>query len=208
MTRIGMAGKLIKFFYIVLIVMAAMWVVSPLPCFAQGQVVQCGCYCGKSTAPPCSDEKCKSVCGGQEPSSSPPGATRIPAAQTRNWVFIDTNRDGDSLYYDSNRVTINRDKKTFDVDVKYVYSSAGKQGILQWAKKKGRYTAEYENLSYEIDRYLFDYSSARFEEDAWDLYTDQGKNIDGDTPLGDWETFDSDSPQYLIYQKVKRDFNL
>lgn len=32
-------------------------------------VVSCGCYCGKTTDPPCSDEKCKQVCGWQEPSS-------------------------------------------------------------------------------------------------------------------------------------------
>jgi hypothetical protein len=206
MTRTGMNRR--NFFYTVLIVMAVMGLVDPLACFAQGQVVQCGCYCGKTVAPPCSDEKCKSACAGQESSSSSSGSASKPAEKVRNWVYIDTNHDGTSLYYDSKSVVVNREKRTFDVDVKYVYSSAGKQDIARWAKEKGYYTAEYENLSYEIDWYVFDYSSARYEEESWDLYTEQGKNFDGNDSFGDWETFSSDSPQYLIYQKVKRDFNL
>ena len=133
--------------------------------------------------------------------------TAVNAEKVRNWVFIDTNHDGDSLYYDSNSFK-NRDKGIFDVDVKYVYSSAGKQDIARWAKEKGYYTAEYENLSYEIAWYAFDYGSAMCAEFSWDMYTDQGEDIDGGAPFGDWETFDSDSPLYLICQKIKRDFNL
>ena len=41
----------------------------PQASFAQ-RTVSCGCYCGKTTPPPCSDAKCKSVCGWKEPSSS------------------------------------------------------------------------------------------------------------------------------------------
>jgi hypothetical protein len=196
-----------KFFYTLSIMMAVVWVASAWPCLAQGQVVGCGCYCGKTVTPPCSDEKCRSACAGQEASPSSGGAPSS-ANQVRNWVYIDTNRDGTGLYYDANGVVINRDNKTFSVEVKYVYSYAGKQDIVRWAKEKKYYTAEYENLSYEIDEYFFDYRSARYEEDAWDLYTDQGKFIDGDESYGDWVTFSADSPQYLIYHKVIRDFNL
>jgi hypothetical protein len=50
-----------------LIVAAVTMMLIPSLSFAQ-QTVSCGCYCGKMTPPPCSDEKCKEVCGW--PSSS------------------------------------------------------------------------------------------------------------------------------------------
>ena len=54
---------------LILSIITAFILVFPQASFAQ-RTVSCGCYCGKTTPPPCSDAKCKSVCGWKEPSSS------------------------------------------------------------------------------------------------------------------------------------------
>jgi len=35
----------------------------------EGKAVSCGCYCGVSLSPPCSEAACKRACGWKEPSS-------------------------------------------------------------------------------------------------------------------------------------------
>ena len=52
--------------YLVFILTVLIFVAIPSKSFAP--VVKCGCYCGKVTDPPCSDEKCKQVCGWKGPS--------------------------------------------------------------------------------------------------------------------------------------------
>jgi len=54
----------------VLIGLAVMGMLNPLVSFAQvgGAVVACGCYCGKTISPPCSEERCKQICDSSESS--------------------------------------------------------------------------------------------------------------------------------------------
>jgi hypothetical protein len=49
----------------------ALLLFAAAPAHAQ-RAVLCGCYCGKTTAPPCSDAACKAVCGYVAPPASNP----------------------------------------------------------------------------------------------------------------------------------------
>ncbi len=57
-----------KLFYPAVILAIFILLAIPYPSFAGPD--RCGCYCGKITLPPCSDEKCKKVCGWRGPSGS------------------------------------------------------------------------------------------------------------------------------------------
>ena len=55
--------------------------------FAIGHVVKCGCYCGISIDPPCSDDDCKRACGSPGTTSS---QVQVPAAPVQAQTDIKT----------------------------------------------------------------------------------------------------------------------
>lgn len=60
---------------------------APTPSSAQGRAVSCGCYCGVSLPPPCSDDACKSACGygGGDPYAAYGGQPPMAGVKVGTW---------------------------------------------------------------------------------------------------------------------------
>jgi hypothetical protein len=65
------------------VLILALFMLMAIPSLSFAPVVKCGCYCGKTTDPPCSEDKCKQTCGWRGPSGGVPSYPAYDAEAER-----------------------------------------------------------------------------------------------------------------------------
>lgn len=131
-------------------------------------------------------------------------------ADSSNWIYISTvpefyNLD---LYYDSNSVTVDSDHKTFKVTKKLIYNDEAKREAIQFAKDGGYYTTDMEKISCEIEDLIFDYSADKYFVTDWYFCADDGTRVYWTSGTKDWFPVSEIQSYGMVYNRVKRDFNI
>ncbi len=124
-----------------------------------------------------------------------------------DWVYVGTH-DYFSYYYNNANIKINRNSKLIDVWVKKKYTEKGIQRYINNRKDKELNINNYQNLSYTLNLFLFNYGKLKYDISTSVDYSISDAVLDSYSIPIIWRNVVPESIGDVILNKIIEDHNI
>jgi hypothetical protein len=125
-----------------------------------------------------------------------------------DWVYLGKD-DNFSLYYNIANININRKSKQIKVWVRLKYTEKGKNNVINRREKDGVNINNFQNLSYTLELYLYDYDNMKFKILSGEDYSVSGEVLNKMNSLDvESEKINPDSVEGNILKDIMQTYSL
>jgi hypothetical protein len=122
-----------------------------------------------------------------------------------DWVFV-TNNEYFTQYYDSSSVKIDKQNKTIEVWVKFLFTDKGKINFLE--NKGNAAKQKYIDINHQLKHYLINYKELKFIILFISYYSKLDKLLFHREYLPEWRNIMPDNYLDNLIYKLLKDYNI